>query len=74
MTAGGEAVAADSHPATQQRHTSPNPLHDSVFVSADAPVYDVPMRVIHRPLQSYTTEAKVVKHLHSNRPAPPLLH
>ena len=34
-------------------------LHDSIFVSADAPVYDVPMSVIHRPLQSSTDEEKV---------------
>lgn len=37
----------------------PNPLHKSVFVSEDAPVYDVPISVIHRPLQSYIDENKV---------------
>lgn len=34
-------------------------LHESIFVSADAPVYDVPMSVIHRPLQSSIDEKKV---------------
>ncbi len=42
-----------------QQQPKPNPLHESIFVSDDAPVYDVPMQVIHRPLQSFTDEAKV---------------
>lgn len=35
-------------------------LHGSIFVSADAPVYDVPLSVIHRPLQSTTNCQKVL--------------
>ena len=38
---------------------SSNPLHESIFVSENDPVYDVPMSVIHRPLQSFTEEGKV---------------
>ena len=38
---------------------SPNPLHESIFVSEKDPVYDIPMNVIHRPLQSFTEEGKV---------------
>ena len=36
-------------------------LHESIFVSPDAPIHDVPMRVIHRPLQSFTDENKVAR-------------
>lgn len=38
---------------------SPTSLHESIFVSENDPVYDVPMSVIHRPLQSFTEEGKV---------------
>lgn len=41
------------------RSDTSNRLHDSIFVSADAPVYDVPMCAIHRPLQSATDNQKV---------------
>lgn len=44
--------------SVSQSH-SPNPLHESIFVSENDPVYDVPMNVIHRPLQSFTEEGKV---------------
>ena len=50
----------DGNGATQSASTSD--LHHSVFVSPDAPVYDVPKRVIHRPLQSFTDENKVGSH------------
>ena len=43
----------------EKNTTSSADLHESVFVSEEAPVYDVPMRVIHRPLQSFTDEQKV---------------
>lgn len=48
---------AAAHAAQSSRQS--NPLHESIFVSDDAPVYDVPMNVIHRPLQSTTDENKV---------------
>ena len=45
--------------AAQSSVQPSNPLHESIFVSEDAPVYHVPMHVIHRPLQSTTDENKV---------------
>ena len=56
MTAPGEA---DCGPENSQQTDASNRLHDSIFVSSDAPVYDVPMSVIHRPLPSSTDEHKV---------------
>lgn len=50
-------MAGDVSPP--QRALSPNPLHESIFVSESDPVYDIPMNVIHRPLQSFTEEGKV---------------
>ena len=49
---GTQRTKKDSQPA-------PNRLHESVFVSDDTPVHDVPLHVIHRPLQSTTDENKV---------------
>lgn len=51
---------------SQAGHSDLADLHDSVFVSEDAPVYDVPMRVIHRPLQSFTDEQKAGASGHSH--------
>lgn len=56
MTAPG---GADCGPEDCQQTDVSNRLHDSIFVSSDAPVYDVPMSVIHRPLPSSTDENKV---------------
>ena len=53
------ASSQDALRREKESQPAPNPLHESVFVSDDAPVYDVPMHVIHRPLQSTTDENKV---------------
>ena len=59
-----EAIVKDVtlRPGKSSKH---NPLHESIFVSDDAPVYEVPMQVIHRPLQSFTNENKVCSDLSS---------
>lgn len=53
---------------------SPNPLHESIFVSGDDPVYDIPMSVIHRPLQSFTEESKVYRRYFSWLPCRVRMH
>ncbi len=53
------ASSQDTQRAEIDSQPAPNPLHESVFVSDDTPVHDVPMHVIHRPLQSTTDENKV---------------
>ena len=57
----GSCVCSVMTGSVSQSHgsPSPNPLHESIFVSENDPVYDVPMNVIHRPLQSFTEEGKV---------------
>ena len=53
------ASSQDTQRTKKDSQPAPNPLHESAFVSDDAPVHDVPMHVIHRPLQSTTDENKV---------------
>ncbi len=53
------ASSQDTQRAERKSQPVPNPLHESVFVSNDTPVHDVPMHIIHRPLQSTTDESKV---------------
>ncbi|KAL0027301.1 hypothetical protein WJX77_011394 [Trebouxia sp. C0004] len=53
------ASSQDIQHAGNDSQPAPNPLHESAFVSDDTPVHDVPIHVIHRPLQSTTDENKV---------------